>query len=206
MHWFLRLQFVHIWVLHRKCIGFFGFGPRERWLCYKRQWPRERWPFPVGARKTWELFLISRVIPCSISALANLPRFCGSKIDQEGDSSSILALYSNSPLSCHDLALSRIRPWGWFLCRYSDSPLSCQEGFSRPNSGYSHARAWRALLLACTSMECITNLKKSAYLRARAWRLLHILRHSILQILILLSSFESTPNYNCVLSSVCGGE
>jgi hypothetical protein len=49
---------------------------------------------------------------------------------------------------------------------------------------YLHARAWRAL----------QNLEKLAYLRARAWRLLHILRHSILQILILLSS----------LSHMCG--
>jgi hypothetical protein len=39
-------------------------------------------------------------------------------------------------------------------------------------SAYLHARAWRALLLACTSMVCITYLAKSAYLHARAWRAL----------------------------------
>ena len=60
-------------------------------------------------------------------------------------------------------------------------------------------------------------------LHARAWRVLHILQNQVIYVHehgvrvayfetfyftnpYLSFFFESTPNYNCVLSSVCGGD
>ena len=94
---------------------------------------------------------------------------------------------------------------------------------SRPNSGYLHARAWRVLHILQNQVICMHEHGVRYCLHARAWRVLHILQNQVIYVHehgvrvayfetfyftnpYLSFFFESTPNYNCVLSSVCGGD
>ena len=73
----------------------------------------------------------SRVIPCSISALADLLRFWGGEIDQEGDSSSIFKQLS---LTCYDSGGARSQEGDSSSILILSAELSRR--VSRPNSGH----------------------------------------------------------------------
>ena len=84
----------------------------------------------------------------------------------------------------------------FFFCFLNDTFWWISERVSRPNSGYLHARAWRVLHILQNQV---------IYVHEHGVRVAYFETFYFTNP-YLSFFFESTPNYNCVLSSVCGGD